>query len=131
MGNNLSPDAASGRRGELTYNTRTRRILAMDSGGVTIGYIVLDHINWRAGSVEMRICIGEASFRGRGVGQAAIGLLLDSLRGGSLKEVYLRVNPENLRAVKCYAKCGFRKEGIIRATRSMPGSILLMSQRLA
>ncbi len=111
-------------------SSRTRKVLAIDYADVTVGYVVLDHINWRTGSVEIRICIGEASYRNRGLGQKSINLLLDSLRKNScLKEVYLRVDPTNTRAVRCYLKCGFRKEGILRRSATVLNDLLLMCYR--
>ncbi|MGE5485410.1 MAG: GNAT family N-acetyltransferase [Ignavibacteriales bacterium] len=111
-------------------SSRTRKVLAIEFTGTAIGYIILDNINWRTGSVEMRVCIGEASLRDRGLGREAIALALQMLRKKPrLKEVYLRVDPMNRRAVRCYERCGFRKEGILRKSSTVPNDLLLMSYR--
>ncbi len=121
-----------GTAGITAYSSdRTRRVLAIECGGAAIGYIILDHINWKAGSVEIRVCIGEADYRDRGLGRIAITLALGMLRKRrSLKEVYLRVDPANKRAVRCYERCGFRKEGILRRSSTVVNDLLLMSYRL-
>jgi RimJ/RimL family protein N-acetyltransferase len=116
-------------RRDPVHNSRTRRVLAIDCDETTVGYVVLDHINWTTRSVEIRICIGEASYRNRGIGQETIAELLCLLRRLRLHEVYLRVDPDNVRAVRCYEKCGFRKEGILRKSRAMASDLLLMSLR--
>ena len=56
--------------------------------------------------------IGEENLRGRGVGQAAVGLLTQFLFDQKAAEV-IALCPEsgNLCALRCYQKCGFQEKG--------------------
>ncbi|HET7560092.1 MAG TPA: GNAT family protein [Limnochordia bacterium] len=77
-----------------------------------IGDIELDHITWRSGEAELRIRIGEKSLWNQGYGSDAVATLLQhAFAGMHLRRVYLRVYRFNARAIRCYEKCGFRKEG--------------------
>jgi len=96
---------------------------------VLIGHIELDHIAWRSGDAELRIRIGEKSFWDQGYGTDAVRTLVEyAFRSMRLSRVYLRVFTSNVRAIRCYEKVGFRKEG--RLTRPGPdgrlATILLM-----
>ena len=75
-----------------------------------IGHIVLQKRknSWH----ETQIIIGEKNYQGRGYGTEAIKLLINKARQMNLKKIYLEVRPDNVRAIKAYEKCGFRKIGI-------------------
>lgn len=95
---------------------RYHQIMAITTkDGTLIGDIELNHITWRNGHAEMRIRIGEKEFWNRGFGTDAVLTLMEyvftHLR---LNRLYLRVYSHNQRAIACYQKCGFRKEGILR-----------------
>jgi len=101
-------------------------------GDVLIGHIELDHIAWRSGDAELRIRIGEKRFWDQGFGTDAVRTLVDhAFNVLKLSRVYLRVFTFNKRAIRCYEKVGFRKEG--RLTRRGPdgqsATILLMRIR--
>ncbi|MEW6524876.1 MAG: GNAT family protein [Bacillota bacterium] len=102
-----------------TMEHRGRWALAvMTTGGQLIGQIELDNITWRNGSAELKVCIGEKSFWDQGYGTDAVRTFLDYvLAHSNIQYIYLRVKSDNLRAIRCYEKCGFRKEGILRAGR--------------
>jgi aminoglycoside 6'-N-acetyltransferase len=53
--------------------------------------------------------IGDTSFWGKGIGTTMIGLLLDciNLKEG-IQRVLLDVKNTNVRAIRCYKKCGFQ-----------------------
>lgn len=107
---------------------RRRRVLGIDvEGGRFVGYVELREINWRRRSGELRICIGEKYYWGRGYGTAAMRLFIDICfdRLG-LEYLYLRVYRTNRRAIRCYEKCGFRAEGVLRGGRLDDGDIILM-----
>lgn len=117
------------------YSRLTHRadslVLGIEVGGHLIGDMELEHISWRAKTAELSICIGEREYWGRGYGAEAIGLLLDFCFGSlGLRRVYLRVYRHNLRAIKCYEKCGFRKEGVLRRSGRVgrkQGDVYLMA----
>jgi RimJ/RimL family protein N-acetyltransferase len=82
--------------------------------GELIGDIELDHITWRSGDAELRIRIGEKSRWDQGYGTDAVTALLShAFINMHLSRVYLRVYSANHRAIRCYEKAGFKKEGRI------------------
>ena len=69
----------------------------------------------RRKEAELHICIGERKYWGRGLGTEAVLAVLDmAFVDMGLKSIYLRVYRHNLRAIRCYEKCGFKKEAILR-----------------
>lgn len=96
---------------------RRRWALAvMTTGGQLIGQVELDNITWRNGSAELKVCIGERSFWDQGYGTDTVVTFLEYVTAHSkLHCIYLRVKRNNLRAIQCYRKCGFKEEGILRA----------------
>ena len=105
-----------------------RTAFAIEVDGAVIGEIELDNIDWRGKSAEIRICIGDPVFRGRGFGTRALLTLMDIMkRSGKLKRLYLRVDAENRRAISCYLRCGFKKIGLLRRSRFVPSDLLLMA----
>jgi len=83
--------------------------------GVHIGNIGLHRINWKDRNAELGIVIGEKSYWSQGYGTDAIRLLLGlGFREMNLHRVYLRVDADNARGIRCYEKAGFRHEGTFR-----------------
>jgi RimJ/RimL family protein N-acetyltransferase len=71
---------------------------------------------------ELGILIGEKEAQGQGYGAEAIGLLLDYGFGTlGLHRVGLSVYSNNGRGIRCYEKCGFRREGVLREARWWAG----------
>ncbi len=91
-------------------------VLAIDTlDGVHIGNSGLHAIDWKNRSAELGIVIGEKDYWDRGCGTDAVRLLLRLAFGEmNLHRVYLRVDEDNLRGIRCYEKCGFQKEGLLR-----------------
>lgn len=107
-----------------------RRVFAIEAHGASIGYVELREINWRRRAAELRICIGEKAYWGRGYGTAAVRQLMAwGFEAAGLEYLYLRVYRDNRRALRCYEKCGFRYEGILRAGGRTPEAIVLMGIR--
>lgn len=115
----------------LRRKTKIALAIADKTTDQIIGDLELDNICWRSGSGEMRICIGARDYWGKGYGSDAISAFLDFVfRTTNLDYVFLRVYKENTRAVRCYKKCGFIVEGMLRAgKRARDGhqDLLLMS----
>jgi RimJ/RimL family protein N-acetyltransferase len=90
--------------------------------GRFIGEVELSQISWRTREAELKICIGDPAYRGRGYGTAAIEAVL-ALAFNELKlaRIYLRVYHYNQRAIRCYLRCGFRKEAVLRNRRRFQG----------
>lgn len=113
---------------------RTHRALAIESeAGRLIGTIELEHIEWRNGRGELSICIGERDCWGRGYGSDAVrALVAFAFRRLHLDQVYLRVYRGNARAIRCYQKVGFRKEGLLHwggRRTELGDDLILMSLR--
>ncbi|MGI6081505.1 MAG: GNAT family N-acetyltransferase [Limnochordia bacterium] len=103
-------------------------------GDRPIGDIQLDHITWRSGDGELRIRIGERQLWDQGFGtDAVITLLRHAFGNMRLSCIYLRVFASNLRAIRCYEKAGFRKEGRLmrRSAGGEERETFLMSVRRA
>ncbi|OUM97954.1 MAG: hypothetical protein BAA04_13795 [Firmicutes bacterium ZCTH02-B6] len=94
---------------------RHRQLWGIELDGVgLIGDVELDHIAWRSGDAELRIRIGERQHWDQGYGTEAVTLLLAHAFGPmNLQRVYLRVFSFNERAIRCYRKAGFRREGVL------------------
>ena len=77
-----------------------------------IGNIGLEDINYKNGTGELGIFIGEESCLGKGYGTEAIKLLTDyAFKELRLHSIYLRTYDFNERAQKAYEKCGFKEFG--------------------
>lgn len=121
-------EAAAWLQGVLS-DRHNKRWSIVTKEGTLIGDIELDQIAWRSAHAELRICIGEKVFWNQGLGTDAVkAVVAYAFKEMGLEQVYLRVFTENSRAVRCYTKAGFRKEGRIerRDTSGRQREILLM-----
>ena len=80
--------------------------------GETIGHISL--IKRRNDWYETQIVIGEKKHWGKGYGQKAIKSLVKKAKSLEIFKIYLEVRSTNLRAIRTYEKCGFRKVKIVK-----------------
>lgn len=120
-------DAHSWLNGLSRANGRVGFAIEIDE--VMIGDIELEHISWRSGEAEVRICLGEKRYWNHGYGTQAMARLLDyAFWDLGLLSVYLRVLHLNRRAIRAYEKLGFRKRGRLLATGRLRGGgdLLLM-----
>ena len=115
-------------RWQVARNDPTRLSFVIETlDGVPIGNIVLigvDPVHRRA---ELGIAIGEKGDWGRGYGTDAIRVILrcafDVL---NLRRVELITDIDNERGIRAYEKCGFVREGVLRAKRLRYGEPLDM-----
>jgi diamine N-acetyltransferase len=91
-------------------------LLAIEThDGVHIGNIGLHAINWKDRHAEAGIVIGEKAYWDQGYGSDAMRTLLGiAFRQMNLHRVYLHVDADNARGIRCYEKAGFRLEGTLR-----------------
>lgn len=83
--------------------------------GQLIGTIGLHKVDWKNRNAELGIAIWKKEYWGRGYGTDAIKALLKyAFHELNLHRVYLRVYNFNKRAIRCYEKAGFKKEGVMR-----------------
>ena len=98
------------RTGEVCQFIISDALLEKDVGSVYLKDI--DNVNHKA---EYGVFIGESEAMGRGLGTAVAKLIVrfafDELK---LHRLYLQVHADNARAVRCYEKAGFVKEGVLK-----------------
>jgi RimJ/RimL family protein N-acetyltransferase len=86
--------------------------------GQPIGNLGLHAIDETHGRATLGIPIGEKAFWGRGYGTEAIRQVLPyAFEEIGLRRVVLEADEDNLRGIRCYEKCGFVREGLLRGHR--------------
>jgi len=111
----------------LLKDNRQRGLAIETLDGQFIGDVGLQEISWRKRSAEVRICIADKEYWGRGYGTEALQILIRyAFEELGLEVLYLRVYADNLRAIRCYEKCGFEKKGRVRFSSRGNGDLLLM-----
>jgi len=83
---------------------------------VIIGHAEINNINYEHKTARLaRILIGDENYRSKGLGELLIKLLLKiGFNELKLHRIDLGVFDFNKSAIKCYEKCGFKKEGLLR-----------------
>lgn len=116
---------------EALGSGRQTRALAIETrAGRLIGELELAQVNWRNGSAEIRICIGEKDCWNQGYGSDAMRTAIRlAFEFYGLRVIYLRVFKCNRRAVKVYERIGFRTEAVLQPSerRQDPSPVLLMT----
>lgn len=95
-----------------------------------VGIVSLSNIDYKNRSAECIIDIGEKATWGKGIGKAALSLILEyAFRELNLHRVFLNVFSFNERAIKLYEKMGFMREGVLRQAFYRAGwhDIVIMS----
>ena len=112
--------------GEVLADPTELRFLIETTDGVPIGDIGLLGIHPH-GRAELSIILGEKPYWSQGYGTDAILCLLGFAFGAlGLRRVTLIADADNARGIRCYEKCGFRHEGLLRAHRLRDGKPLDM-----
>jgi RimJ/RimL family protein N-acetyltransferase len=110
---------------EKAYDTgdmRNKTFALETKDGVYLGGIGLHKINWENRNAEVGIVIGKKEYWGKGYGTDAMLALLDfAFNHMNLHRVYLQVYDFNVRGIRSYEKCGFKKEGALRDDRFSRG----------
>ena len=80
-----------------------------------IGSIDIMNINWVSRIGTLGIVIADKDFHNKGIGTEAINLILGyAFERANLNKIELDVNEFNTGGIRCYEKCGFIQEGVIR-----------------
>ena len=95
-------------------NSNFRAII--DVHGKAVGTIMLTDIDLKNGNAEIHIKLSSDDVRGKGYGTDAVNALVrycfNELR---MNCIYCRVKESNIASQKMFSKCGFVKEGVLRA----------------
>ncbi|WP_410982898.1 GNAT family N-acetyltransferase [Bacillus cereus] len=93
--------------------------------GVHIGWIDLKNFDTTNKNAELGIAIGNKEYWGRRYGVAALYSMLQiGFYEFGLEKVWLRVDADNVKAMKSYEKTGFVCEGIMRNDRLRQGGFI-------
>jgi len=88
-----------------------------------IGNVGILKVDWVVRKALIGMVIGEKEDWGKGYGTDALntilGYLFDEM---NMNMVHLEVDPSNARAIRCYEKCGLRREGGLRQSRWKRGA---------
>lgn len=100
---------------ENSSNDNLNYVIAEKNTLNYIGSIDIMNINWVARIGTLGIVIPHKNSHNKGIGTEAINLLLKySFERANLNKIQLDVSEFNLGGIRCYEKCGFVREGIIR-----------------
>jgi RimJ/RimL family protein N-acetyltransferase len=94
---------------EMRHLSNSRRTFAIDTvDGKHVGNCSCYEINQRKSEAQIGIMIGDRAYWNQGYGTEALTALLDLVfQETNLKRVYLKTLLDNIRAQKCFLKCGF------------------------
>lgn len=115
------------------HNDSTDEVLWViaNSDDECVGHVGLYQIDHRVGGAEFGILIGDATYRGRGLGRACTQFCIDyAFDRLNLNRVHLRVLTSNEGAAHLYRSLGFRDEGCLRQAQFRNGryvDVLIMS----
>lgn len=110
-------------RYEISERDPARLTWIIETGeGEAIGNISLAGIDETHGRAELGVSIGDPAYWGRGYGQDAIRTLLRfAFAELGLRRITLIADADNERGIRCYEKCGFVREGLLRGHRLRHG----------
>ena len=90
--------------------------------GKLVGDTGLRFIDWKSRKAEFFITIGEKQFWDKGFGTDALRIVIRlAFEKMNLNRLWLTVLADNPRAIRCYEKCGFVREGLLRQESFVDG----------
>lgn len=94
---------------------QARQVFAVFSQGEHVGNTGFYHIDPVHRRAEFWVLLGHPESRGRGLGKAVLGLMLEHGFGAlGLHKIFLHVGEGNLPAKRLYQRFGFRQEALLR-----------------
>ena len=117
----------------LVWMIETLRVLPHDpthswqAEGRPVGHVGLLAVDPHHKRAELAISIGEKECWSRGYGTDAItAVLRHGFEALDLRRIDLHTDADNARGIRCYEKCGFVREGLLRSHRLRFGQPLNM-----
>jgi phosphinothricin acetyltransferase len=113
---------------------RKPRLVARDEAGAILGWAALSSVSDRCvygGVAEVSVYVGEGG-RGRGVGRALLGALVEASEREGIWTLQAGVFPENTASIRLHLRCGFREVGRRERIGQLNGSwrdTLLLERR--
>ncbi len=99
---------------QTSYTRGEYQFAIEDGGGDLVGRCGVIRLDWKNRVAEVAIMLG-TPYRGRGYGTEAMALLTAfCFREMNLHKVKVSVFDFNAAAIRCYEKCGFVREGVLR-----------------
>ncbi len=102
-----------------------------ERGGRPVGHVAFLQVDPHHKRAELAISIWEKECWSRGYGTEAIrAVLRHAFEDLGLRRVNLHTDADNARGIRCYEKCGFVREGVMRESRlryGKPLDMVLMS----
>ncbi len=94
---------------ELLYSSATKQQFAIESlNGKQIGNCTYYGVDETKGDAELGIMIGNRDYWDKGYGTDAVTTLVNHIfRQTDIKRIHLKTLDWNIRAQKCFQKCGF------------------------
>lgn len=83
--------------------------------GKYIGGCGINSVDWKNSNVVIGIFIGDKDYWSKGYGTDALQLLINFIFDEmNIHKIKLNVYSFNKRAIRCYEKCGFKQDGVLR-----------------
>ena len=93
-----------------------RAIITTREGDMPVGTIILTDISYKDGTAQLHIKLSPNGVRRKGYGSDAIRTLVKyAFKELRLHCIYATILTYNTDSIKTFEKCGFSKEGILRA----------------
>lgn len=94
---------------------KTKKMFIIYADSKPVGEVGLINIDKLDNNAELFIMIGEKAFRRKGIGQQAVKFIINyAFNKLKLHRISLGCFEDNIAGVKCYEKCCFKKEGIVK-----------------
>lgn len=102
-----------------------RCIIAYKENGQAIGTLILTDIDSKNGTAQIHIKMSKDGGRGKGYGTDAVKAIVqyafDELR---LNCIYAQILSYNIASARLFEKCGFQRDGVLRARVYKRGSFV-------
>ncbi|TND08953.1 MAG: N-acetyltransferase GCN5 [Bacteroidetes bacterium] len=100
---------------EIRQKTFHTCIVEHTPSKILVGYISMKNMDFTVPKAELAYFI-DAEFEGKGIGSRAVGAVCDfAFAEIGMNKLFMRISPANPASRRLAEKCGFEKEGLIRA----------------